>query len=122
MNVLRRARPVRHEPELPPQRGSGFSERRYTKPKKLCGRLGYNARDRVTRGVLVILERKDGLAVKRPDHGRAPPPTVSRHGFSADVERLAGLLIQFLPPPSVRPIMRRRQRAFAGTMVDASSG
>ena len=55
-------------PELPPQRGSGFSERRYTRPKKKLVQtaFGYNARDRVTEDVLVIPERKDGLAVERP--------------------------------------------------------
>ena len=82
-------------PELPPQRGSGFSERRYTKPKKKLVQtaFGYNARDRVTEDVLVIPERKDGLAVKRPDFmKRAPPPTVSRHNaFQPTSNDLAGL-------------------------------
>ena len=82
-------------PELPPQRGSGFSERRYIKPKKKLVQtaFGYNARDRVTEDVLVIPERKDGLAVKRPDFmKRAPPPTVSRHNaFQPTSNDLAGL-------------------------------
>ena len=82
-------------PELPPQRGSGFSERRYVRPKKKPVRtaFGYNARDRVTEDVLVIPERKDGLAVKRPDFmKRAPPPTVSRHNaFQPTSNDLAGL-------------------------------
>ena len=82
-------------PELPPQRGSGFSERRYTRPKKKLVQtaFGYNARDRVTEDVLVIPERKDGLAVKRPDFmKRAPPPTVSRHNaFQPTSNDLAGL-------------------------------
>ena len=82
-------------PELPPQRGSGFSERRYVRPKKKLVQtaFGYNARDRVTEDVLVIPERKDGLAVKRPDFmKRAQPPTVSRHNaFQPTSNDLAGL-------------------------------
>ena len=65
------------------------------KPKKKLVQtaFGYNARDRVTEDVLVIPERKDGLAVKRPDFmKRAPPPTVSRHNaFQPTSNDLAGL-------------------------------
>lgn len=81
-------------PELAPQRGSGFRERRYAAPAKKPVRtaFGYNSRDRETEDVLVI-PGKNGLAVRRPEFLRdTAPPTVSRHnGFQPSTGDLAGL-------------------------------
>jgi len=80
-------------PELAPQRGSGFRERRYAAPAKKPVRtaFGYNSRDRETEDVLVI-PGKNGLAVRRPEFLRdVAPPTVSRHnGFQPSMGDLAG--------------------------------
>ena len=76
-------------PRPPPQRGSGFSERRKPAPKKRPAfhGAGHNERDRAYEDVLVLPRRQDGLAVKRPGFMKAPAPQprqprtprVSRH-------------------------------------------
>ena len=107
----RRARDARDNYVAPPepQRGGGFSEIRKPRPrpKPVYHGAGANDRDREYEE-LIVVRKRDGLAVKRPDYlkagARKPKPTqhvvrgapqVSRHvhGYVPSEDDLASLAL-----------------------------